>query len=245
MSVTNLSSGTNIAEVADGIFRINTPLSIPGGEFSFNQYLIRDDMPLLFHTGLRKLFPAVREAVESVMPVRELRYIAFSHVEADECGALNDWLAAAPESVPVCSQVAAMVSINDMADRNPTPLADGATLPLGRRSMKWLDAPHLPHGWETGYMMDTTSRTLMCGDLFTQGGGGKQAVTRDDILEPSELFRQRLDYFAHAPNSVDLIDKLANENPTTLACMHGSAWQGDGGALLRALARRVQDGSRG
>jgi flavorubredoxin len=242
MSLTNPSSGTNIQEIADGIYRINTPVPIAGG-FSFNQYLIRDDMPLLFHTGPRKLFSLVREAVESVMPVSNLRYVALSHVEADECGALNEWLAAAPEAVPVCSQVAAMVSISDMANRDPMPLADGAMLSLGRHSMKWFDAPHLPHGWETGYMMETTTMTMMCGDLFTQGGDGKQALTRDDILEPSEVFRQRMDYFAHAPNSAALLDKLANELPTTLACMHGSAWQGDGAALLRALGRRVQASS--
>ena len=132
MSVTNSMSGTNVHEVADGIYRINTPVVVDGaGGFSFNQYLIVDDEPLLFHTGLRKMFPLVREAVESILPADKLRYIAFSHVEADECGSLNQWLEAAPSSVPLCGNVAAMVSINDLADRAPTALADGELLKLG------------------------------------------------------------------------------------------------------------------
>ena len=126
MTITNKQSGTNVHEIADGIYRINTPVKIAGaGGFSFNQYLIVDDEPLLFHTGLRKMFPLVREAVASVLPVEKLRYIAFSHVEADECGSLNEWLAAAPQSVPLCGTVAAMVSIGDLADRPPRALADG------------------------------------------------------------------------------------------------------------------------
>src|SRR5207237_2494398 len=119
MRVTNAETGTNIAEVGDGLYRINTPVPIPGQQFSFNQYLLMADEPLLFHTGLRSLFPQVREAVAAVMPVERLRHIAFSHVEADECGALNLWLEAAPHAAPLCGQIAAMVSINDMADRAP------------------------------------------------------------------------------------------------------------------------------
>ncbi|MBV9209851.1 MAG: MBL fold metallo-hydrolase, partial [Acidobacteria bacterium] len=191
MGVTNTESGTNIHEIADGIYRINTPLApeiVPGG-FSFNQYLILDDEPLLFHTGLRKLFPLVSEAVKSVMPVERLRYIAFSHVEADECGSLNDWLRAAPESVALCSRVAAMVSIEDLADRPPRGLADGETVSLGKHSVQWLDTPHLPHAWECGLMMETATRTLLCGDLFTQPGTGAEPLTESDILSPSEAFR--------------------------------------------------------
>lgn len=193
--ITNSSAGTNVHEIAEGIFRINTPVDIAGG-FSFNQYLVIDDAPLLFHTGLKKLFPLVREAVEKLMPVKNLRHIAFSHFEADECGSLNEWLAAAPDAAPVCSQIAAMVSVNDVADRPPLALADGAILDLGRHQMKWLDAPHLPHGWETGYMMELHTKTLLCGDLFTQGGDGKIPVTQADILEPSEAFRKAMDYFS-------------------------------------------------
>ena len=147
MTTTNRQSGTNVHEVADGIYRINTPVLIEGGDgFSFNQYLIVDDESLLFHTGPRKMFPLVREAVVSVLPVERLRYIALSHVEADECGSLNEWLIAAPQSVPLCGTVAAMVSIGDLADRTPRALADGELLVLGKRSVRWFDTPHLPHG---------------------------------------------------------------------------------------------------
>lgn len=238
MAITNSASGTNVQEIAAGIFRINTPVSIAGG-FSFNQYLIVDDQPLLFHTGPRKLFPLVREAVEHLIPAQRLRFVALSHFEADECGSLNDWLAVAPQAVPVCSQIAAMVSIDDVADRPGRALADGESLALGQHTVKWLDAPHLPHGWETGYLMELKTDTLFCGDLFTQGGSGAVALTESDILEPSEAFRTPLDYFSHSTNTTALMEKLAAENPLTLACMHGSAWAGKGGDLLRALGDRL------
>lgn len=241
MAVTNPQSGTNVYEVADGIYRINTPLPpsvIPGG-FSFNQYLVVDEEPLLFHTGPRRMFPLVREAVKSVMPVERLRYIAFSHVEADECGALNEWLAVAPQAVPLCGAIAAMVSIEDMADRRPHVLSDKEELSLGKHSVQWYDTPHLPHGWECGYLMEKHTRTLLCGDLFTQPGPGDKAVIDSDILEPSEAFRHAMDYYSHTKNGRRMIERLASAKPTTLACMHGSAWQGDGEALLRALADRL------
>jgi flavorubredoxin len=236
--ITNTQSGTNIQEVADGIFRINTPVSIPGGpgHFNFNQYLIVDDAPMVFHTGQRALFPLVSEAIRSVMPLERLRYVGLSHFEADECGALNAFLAAAPDSVAVCGQIAAMVSINDFADRPPRPLADGEALSLGRRSVRWFDTPHMPHSWECGLMMETTTRTFFCGDLFTQGGAGEVALTESDILGPSEAFRGPMDYFAHAPQTTAILERLATEQPTTMACMHGSAWRGDGARLLRDLA---------
>lgn len=241
MAVTNMQSGTNVQEIADGIFRINTPVDVAGG-FSFNQYLIVDDAPLLFHTGPRKMFPLVQEAVGTVIPVNTLRYIGFSHYEADECGSLNDWLAAAPHAAPVCSQVAAMVSVNDVAVREARALGDGEALDLGRHRVKWLDAPHLPHGWETGYLMESSTATLLCGDLFTQPGAGTTALTEDDILEPSEAFRHAMDYFSHSRNAPALIEKLASELPATLACMHGSAWKGDGAQLLRSLGARLNAG---
>jgi flavorubredoxin len=159
MAVTNTRSGTNVQEVADGIYRINTPVEIPGaGGFSFNQYLIADDEPLLFHTGPRRMFPLVREAVESVLPVTSLRYVAFSHVEADECGSLNEWLGSAPQAQPVCGTVAATVSIEDLADRPPRALADGELLSLGKHALRWFDTPHLPHAWECGFMMEERTK---------------------------------------------------------------------------------------
>ena len=238
--ITNQASGTNVHEIASGIYRINTPIQIPGGpEFNFNQYLIADDAPLLFHTGPRRLFPLVAEAVGRVLPLATLRYAAFSHFEADECGALNDFLAAAPQAEPVCGQVAAMVSVNDVSNRPPRALADGEVLELGRHRLRWHDTPHVPHGWECGFMMELETRTLLCGDLFTQGGAGSTPVTDADILEPSEAFRKQMDYYAHAPQSAATLLRLAQEKPRTLACMHGSAWRGDGGTLLRHLAEAV------
>jgi flavorubredoxin len=243
--ITDSQSGTNIQEIADRIYRINTPVGLPGaGEFSFNQYLVVDDAPLLFHTGLRGLFPMVSEAVAAVMPIEKLRYVGLSHFEADECGALNQFLAVAPNAVPVCGQVAALVSVNDYADRAPRALADGEDLDLGSHRVRWFDTPHVPHAWECGLMMDMTSRTFFCGDLFTQGGRGVQALTDSDILEPSEAFRAPMDYFAHAPQTVGMLERLAREAPTTLAVMHGSAWRGDGARLLRELGARLESARR-
>ena len=237
MTVTNRQSGTNVHEVADGVYRINTPVEIKGaGGFSFNQYVIVDDEPLLFHTGLRKMFPLVREAVASILPVESLRHIAFSHVEADECGSLNEWLGAAPHAAPLCGSVAAMVSIGDLADRAPRALADGELLSLGEHSVRWFDAPHLPHAWECGFLMEERTSTLFCGDLFTQGGADLPAITETDILAPSEAFRHKMDYFSHTKNARVMIERLAATNPATLACMHGSVWRGDGAKLLRGLA---------
>jgi len=231
-------SSTTVHEIADGIYRISTPLPpnvVPGG-FSLNQYLVVDDEPLLFHTGLRKMFPVVSEAVARVLPLARLRYVSFSHFEADECGALNHWLAAAPHAVPVCGRIAAMTSVEDFADRPPRVLADGETLPLGTRSVQWLDTPHLPHAWECGFLMEQHTRTFLCGDLFTQAGADLPPLTESDILGPSEAMRAGLDYYAHATNTRAMLERLASLQPATLACMHGSAWRGDGAQLLRALA---------
>lgn len=238
MYITNKQSGTNIHEVADGIYRINTSVVIEGepGGFSFNQFLINDDAPLLFHSGPRKMFPLVREAVASVLPVERLRYIGLSHVEADECGSLNDWLAVAPRASPLCSTVAALVSIDDIADRPARALADGETLTLGKHAVRWFDTPHLPHAWECGFLMEQQTRTLLCGDLFTQGGATLPALTEADILGPSEAFRHAMDYYSHTQNARAMLERLASAEPTTLACMHGSTWKGEGGKLLRALA---------
>ena len=240
MKLTNRESGTNVHEVAADIFRINTPVPGIGGGFSFNQYLILDDEPLLFHTGLRRMFPLVREAVNSLMPLARLRHVAFSHVEADECGSLNEWLAVAPEALPACGTVAAMVSVADLADRPPQVLADGERLNLGTHTVRWLDAPHLPHTWECGFLVEESTATLLCGDLFTQGGTDLPPLTESDILGPSESFRRQMDYYSHTRNGRAMLERLAALEPTTLACMHGSAWQGDGGALLRALADSLE-----
>ena len=195
MTVTNRQSGTNVHEVADGIYRINTPVLI----------------------------------------AERVRYIALSHVEADECGSLNEWLVAAPQSVPLCGTVAAMVSIGDLADRAPRALADGERLSLGKHSVRWFDTPHLPHAWECGFLTEERTSTLFCGDLLTQGGADLPPITESDILGPSEAFRRGMDYFSQTKNARVMLERLASTHPETLACMHGSAWRGDGATLLRAL----------
>jgi flavorubredoxin len=168
--------------------------------------------------------------------------VAFSHFEADECGSLNDFLAAAPSAAPVCSRLAAMVSVDDVALRPARAMADGDVLITGRHAFRWFDTPHVPHGWESGLMMEATSRILLCGDLFTQGGSGHAPITEGDILGPSEAFRGAMDYYAHAPATALTLERLAREQPRLLACMHGSAWQGDGAKLLRALGKSLAQG---
>jgi flavorubredoxin len=235
---------TRIDAIGKDTYRISTPIPpdvAPGG-FSFNQYLINDDAPLLFHTGLRGLFESVSEAIESVLPVSKLRYIGFCHFEADECGALNEFLRAAPDAEPLCSRVAAMTSIEDVAIRPPRALADGEQVSLGHHVVEWLDAPHVPHGWENGFLFERTTRTLFCGDLFTQGGSHHEPLADEGILEASEQMRMAMDYFAHGRNTRSVLERLAALEPATLACMHGSAYRGDGGgALLRGLADRLAD----
>lgn len=238
---TKQQAGTRIDEIASGIFRISTavpPETMPGG-FTFNQYLVVDDRPLLHHTGPRRMFPAIRDAIATVIPVESLRYISFSHYEADECGSLNDFLALAPRAEAVCSQIAKMVSIDDIALRPAHALADGEELSLGSHVVQWIDTPHLPHGWECGHLFEKTTRTLFCGDLFTQGGHEHPPLTSEDILEPSEAARGAMDYFSQTRNVVELTEKLARSEPQVLACMHGAAWAGNGSQLLRRLAERL------
>ncbi len=239
--ITNQQSGTSIDEIAHGIFRISTPVppeSIPGG-FTFNQYLIVDDCPLLYHSGLRKMFPLVKEAVESVVSVSSLQYIGLSHFEADECGALNEFLEAAPDAQPLCSTTAKMVSVDDFALRPARALADGEELSLGAHVVRWIDTPHFPHGWECGHLFETTTKTLFCGDLFTQGGHEHQPLTSEDILHSSEATREVFNYFCETRQVQELAEKLASTSPHILACMHGAAWEGDGGNLLRELGTRL------
>lgn len=236
-----MNNQTTIDEIANGIYRISTavpPPVIPGG-FTFNQYLIEDESPLLYHTGPRKMFASIHAAIESVLPVQSLRYIGFSHFEADECGSLNDFLEVAPGAEPLCSRIAKMVSVDDIALRPAHALGDNEELALGSHTVRWIDTPHLPHAWECGHLFETTTRTLFCGDLFTQGGHLHEPLTGKDILEPSEDMRAQLDYFSQTRNVHGLMEKLATTTPSTLACMHGSAWQGDGAKLLRQLAGRL------
>lgn len=238
---TTLKNGTRIDQIAEGIHRISTPVPpevVPGG-FSFNQYLVVDESPLLYHTGPRKMFPLVKEAIASVIPPESLRYIGFSHYEADECGALNEFLALAPRAEPLCGAVAKMVSIDDVADRPARGLNDGEEVSLGRHLVRWLDTPHFPHGWECGHLYEATTKTLFCGDLFSQGGSEHQPLVKESILESSEAMRGMMDYFSHTTEVKALAEKLALTSPKVLACMHGSAWEGDGAQLLRQLGERL------
>jgi len=238
---TNKQSSTRIDEITDGIYRISTPVPpevIPGG-FTFNQYLVVDDSPLLYHTGPRKMLPLIQEAINAVIPVSTLRYIGFSHFEADECGSLNDFLELAPNAEPLCSRIAKMVSVDDIAIRPAHALADGEELSLGSHVVRWIDTPHLPHAWECGHLYEATTETLFCGDLFTQGGHEHEPLTTNDILDSSENMRGALDYFSQTRRVQELMEKLASTSPKVLACMHGAAWSGDGAKLLRQLGDRL------
>jgi len=239
MPVTNAQSGTRVDEIADGIYRISTPVppdpALPTG-FTFNQFLVVDDEPLLFHAGMRSIFPLVREAVASVMPVEKLKWVSFSHVEGDESGALEQWLAAAPSAAPLVGPIGSMLSD---ATRPARMLGGGETIDIGRKKVRWFETPHLPHGWDSGFLMETTTRTLFCGDLFTQPGAAHDPVTEGDILGPSEALRAAMGYYSNPKAAAAQVEGLAAAEPALLACMHGAAYRGDGAALLRALGREL------
>ncbi len=243
---TNAHTETTIDEVAAGIYRINTPLridSIPSG-FNLSQYLIVDDEPMIFHTGWRRWFPFVSEAISKVISLNQIRHIGYSHFEGDEAGAMNEFLAVAPQAVPFASQVGLMTSLNDHADREGRGLADGDTFSTGKKTWQWIDTPHVPHGWDCGVLFDQTTSTLLCGDLFTQPGAETVPVTESEILTASEAMRKPMDYYAHSKKTTTILERLASLNPTTLACQHGSAYRGDGAALLRELAAILEKEQR-
>src|ERR1051326_989007 len=193
--ITNQQSQTCIDEIADGIYRISTPMEVPAlpGGFSFNQFLILDEDPVLFHTGYRKMFPLVAEAISTVMPVERLRHVGYSHWEPDESGAIESFLTAAPNARPLTSDIGAMITGFDFMDRPATGMASGQRLNIGKRNLRWICTPHIPHGWDCGVLFDEATGTLLCGDLFTQGGSKLPPITESDILEPSEMFRKPLD----------------------------------------------------
>lgn len=229
---------TTINEIADGIYRISTfvpEIAAPAG-FTFNQFVVLGDEPLLFHTGPRKMFPLVREAVGRLIQVEQLRWITFGHVEADECGSMNEWLGAAPWAEVAHGMTGCMVQLNDLANRAPRGLAHGETIELGRgRTIRYLDTPHTPHGWDAGVIYDEASGTLLCGDLFTQVGDGP-ALTERDIVGPAIAAEDMFRYSCLNPSMGTTIRELAKLAPRTLALMHGPSYSGDGAAALRALA---------
>lgn len=232
---------TKLDEIASRIYRLSTfvPEIGPSG-FTFNQILLDDEEPLLFHTGHRSMFPSVREAIERVLPVERLRWIAFGHVESDECGAMNEFLAVAPHAQVAHGRLGCMVSVNDMADRPPRPLADGEVIELGSMRVRYLDTPHVPHGWEAGLLYEETTATLLCGDLFTRLGDGP-ALTEGDIVEPAAEAEAVFGYSCGAPSTPAIIEALADLAPRTLALMHGSSYTGDCEAALRSLAAAYRD----
>lgn len=224
-------------EIADGVFRFSTfvPEVSPEG-FTFNQFLLRgEEGSLLFHTGMRVLFPLVSEAVAKVIDLDDLRWISFGHVEADESGAANLWLTAAPRAQVAFGQLGCDISLNDQLDRPPRALAEGEVVDLGSHRLRQISTPHVPHGWEAQVMYDEVSGTLFCGDLFTHTGA-RPALTTDDLLDPAMAAEEMFHATALAPQTGATLRSLGDLAPTTLAVMHGSSYQGDGRRALHALA---------
>lgn len=228
---------TKTDEITEGVYRFSTAVTGIGPEpFTFNQFLIDAESPMLFHLGQRGFFPLISAAVARVIPLDRIRYLSCGHVEADECGALNHWLAAAPHAEIVHSRTACMVSLNDLADRPPRALADGEVIDLGGRRMRWIDTPHVPHGWEAGVMWEETASTLFCGDLLTHGGDGL-AITEADVTAPAIAMEEMFHAMTMSPNTSAVLNRLADLGPARLALMHGSSFRGDGAGALRTLAR--------
>lgn len=232
---------TKTNEIADGIFRLSTfvPEVTPQG-FTFNQFLIRAEEPLLFHTGLRHMFPQISEAAAKILPVEELRWITFGHVEADECGSMNQWLAAAPRSQVAHGVIGVDVSLSDLADRAPRSLQDGEVIDLGGKRVRHIDTPHVPHAWEARVLFEETTRTLLCGDLFTHTGNGP-ALTSEDIVGPAKAAEAVFRASCLTPSTGATIRRLAELEPRTLALMHGSSFDGDAPRALRELAAAYDD----
>ena len=229
----------SVTEIAPDCYRIST--YFPEIELQFNQFLIKDDEPLLFHTGMRGLFPLVREAVATIIDPSTIRWIAFSHFEADECGALNEWLQIAPAAQPVCSVVGALVSINDFAIRQAKGMLDGEVFNTGEHRFRFVQTPHVPHCWEAGLLFEETKGTLLCSDLFHQNGD-VEALTESDVIDRAR--KTLIDYQAsplanympYTKHTDGILQKLAALNPRTIAPMHGSAYAGDGTKAIRDLA---------
>jgi flavorubredoxin len=225
----------NVTEIAPDLFRIS--VFAEWGNLQFNHFLIRDEEPLLFHTGLRGMFPEIREVVSKLIPLDGLRHISFSHFESDECGALNEWLNVAPNADVICSQVGALVSVNDFIGREARALADGQTFSTGKYRFRYCQTPHLPHGWDAGVLLEETQGTLLCSDLFHQTGD-VAPLTEEDVVGRSHKAMQEYqagilaDYVPYTPLTSRNLQKLAELKPKTLAIMHGSSFRGD---CVRAL----------
>ncbi len=239
-----------VQEVAPDVYRIST--YVPDINLQFNQFLVKDDEPLLFHTGMKGMFPLVQEEVARVIAPSKIRWISFSHFEADECGALNDWLVVAPEAEPVCSFVGAIVSVNDFASRPARAMTDGEVFSTGKYRFRFLQTPHVPHCWEAGLLFEETQGTLFCSDLFTHQGEVEPQTSSDVVGRFKQgLISDQQGPFAHAypytSKTDETLDRLAALAPQTLAIMHGSTFKGDGGkalADLRVAMREVLGSSQ-
>ncbi|HET7739029.1 MAG TPA: MBL fold metallo-hydrolase [Mycobacterium sp.] len=227
---------TKVDEIAPDIYRLSTlvPEIGPTG-FTFNQFLVVDEDPLLFHTGHRSMFPSIREAIETVMPIERLRWITFGHVESDECGAMNEFLAVAPRAQVAHGAIGCMVSIAEMADRPPRPLADGEVIDTGAKRFRHIDTPHVPHAWEARLLYEESTGTLFGGDLFTHLGDGPP-LTESDIVGPAIEAEDLFASSSLAPSTPATVERLADLEPKTLALMHGSSFSGDCASALRGLA---------
>lgn len=227
---------TEVSEIADKVYRLSTFVQAVGPTgFTFNQFLIDADEPLLFHYGQRSLFPSISEAVRRVIPLEKLRWTTCSHVEGDESGALNEWLAAAPNATPAHGQLGCNIWLTDMANRPPRALKNDEVLDLGGKKVRWLDTPHVPHNWDAGLIYEETTGTLFSSDLFTQLGPA-EPTTESDIVAPAIAVSDRLPFMPPTPMTEATMRRLAALKPTTIALMHGPTFKGDGAAALNGLA---------
>jgi flavorubredoxin len=228
---------TTVHEIAEGVYRLSTliPEAAPGG-FTFNQFLITGEEPLLFHCGPRLFFDTVSAAATRVLPLEDLRWISFGHVESDECGSMNLWLEAAPQAQIAFNGLGCMVQLDDLAARPVRPLEDGEVIDTGDHRLRLITTPHVPHGWEAQIMFDETTSTLLCGDLFTQTGAPSALVHDVDLVTPSIEAEDMFGYSSLTPATAPTIRNLAELAPRTLALMHGPTFVGDGAAALHALS---------
>jgi flavorubredoxin len=230
---------TIVTEIAPDLYRIST--YIPEINLRFNQFLLKDDEPLLYHTGLRRMFPKVRDAVATIINPSQIRWVAFSHFEADECGSLNEWLDIAPEAEPVCSLLGASVSINDFANRPAHAMRHNEVLSTGKYRLRFQWTPHVPHGWDAGHLYEETHRTLLCSDLFHQVGDAEPVIEKGIIERARQTIIEYQAgplayYFPYTLQTDGILRSLAQLNPKCLATMHGSTFVGDGKRALQDLA---------
>lgn len=234
-----------ITEIAPDIFRINT--FIPEANLGFSQFLVRDDEPLLFHTGMRAIFPIVHEAVAKLIDPAKIRWVGFSHFEADECGSLNEWQTVAPRAAAVCSMVGKVVSVDDYASKNPAKgMNDGETFSTGRRTYRFLQTPHVPHCWEAGMLFEETTATLFCSDLFHQNGDVEAATESDIVARARDTMTEiqaspLANYFPYTARTDTELRRLADLKPNALATMHGSVFTGDGERAMRDYAMMLKE----